>query len=396
MTARPRVLLYSHDTFGLGHLRRNLAIAQHLLSRRPRFEVALLTGSPVASSWPVPEGLQIHQMPPVVKIGAEQYACRDGVMTFPQVKAAREAVILETIVRFKPDAFLVDHAPAGMKGEILPALAFLRQRMRATQIVLGLRDILDAGETVRALWREQETYDVLKTFYDRILVYGSQHLFNVVAEYGLTHDLAGKLTYCGHIAHARTESAADPMAEPPYTLVTVGGGGDGYDVIQAYLRAIELVPTPWPTIIVSGPLMPAAQQNALVEAVAGRTDIEIIPVTTKMSQLIRNAELIVSMAGYNTTVEILAARKHAILVPRPAPRAEQRLRAAMLAKMGMVWAVAATDNVAQLAGLLNLAHHGVRPRRLGSNLIDLAGAERTGDVLADLLVNDPVLSAAAG
>ena len=67
-----RALLYSHDTFGLGHLRRNLAIAEHLLQRHSRFEVMLLSGSPVVESWPLPEHLQLSVMPPVVKVGAEQ------------------------------------------------------------------------------------------------------------------------------------------------------------------------------------------------------------------------------------------------------------------------------------------------------------------------------------
>jgi predicted glycosyltransferase len=372
-----------------------LAIAQHLLSRRSPFEVALLTGSPVAGSWPVPEGLRIRQMPPVIKVGPEQYACRDGLMTFHEVKAAREAVILETINQFEPDAFLVDHAPAGMKGEILPALALLRQRLPATQIVLGLRDILDDGETVRSLWREQGTYDLLRAYYDCILVYGSRHMFDVVAEYGLTHDLSNKLRYCGYVARARRAETAAPTEDRPYILVTVGGGGDGYDPIHSYLEAIELVSPPWQTIIVSGPLMPAEQQRALETRVARRPDITLIPVTTKMSQLMRNAELVVAMAGYNTSVEILAAEKPAILVPRPAPRAEQRLRARMLTKIGAVWSVSATDNIGELARLLHVARLGARPPRLGNHLVDLNGAARAGTALEELLAEDTLVSAAA-
>ncbi|MHB8322756.1 MAG: glycosyltransferase family protein, partial [Acidithiobacillus sp.] len=55
-----RVLLYSHDTFGLGHLRRNLAIVEHLMQRKPPFSGMLLTGSPMAGSWPMPIGLEVR------------------------------------------------------------------------------------------------------------------------------------------------------------------------------------------------------------------------------------------------------------------------------------------------------------------------------------------------
>src|SRR5262249_346201 len=189
---RPRALLFSHDTFGLGHLRRNLAIAEHLLARRPKFEVMLLSGSPVAGSWPMPPDLRLRLMPAVVKIGAEAYAALNGSSSFAEVKAQREATILETILDFRPDGFLVDHAPAGMKGEVLGALAFLRAEMPETRAVLGLRDILDDGATIRPLWQADGIYDLISDSYDRILVYGSPSLFDVVSEYRLPDKISSK------------------------------------------------------------------------------------------------------------------------------------------------------------------------------------------------------------
>src|SRR5215471_10338340 len=140
----PRVLLYSHDTYGLGHLRRNLAIAAHLLERDRPFSVTLLTGSPVADSWPMPQGLRVRPLPPVIKTGAEEYASRDNSKSFSEIKLHRESVILDALQEYRPDIFLVDHAPAGMKGELLPSLAFIRAQMPDVRVVLGLRDILDS------------------------------------------------------------------------------------------------------------------------------------------------------------------------------------------------------------------------------------------------------------
>ena len=386
-----RALLYSHDTFGLGHLSRNLAIAEHLLQRSHPFEVMLLSGSPVAESWPLPRDLQLSVMPPVVKVGAEQYAARNGASTFEEIKVQREAIIIDTIRDYSPDVLLVDHAPAGMKGELLRALALLCDEMPATKKILGLRDILDDGQTVRSLWQEQGIYDLIRDSYDQILVYGSPSLFDVVKEYDLCDEIAEKLRYCGHVARPwwteTIDCASSNMVSSVKTvLVTVGGGGDGYPIIDAYLRCLDrLELAPEQSIIVTGPLMTVDQQQKL-EAKARRDDIRITRSTTEMPALLNAADLIISMAGYNSTVEILAAQKPAILVPRAAPRSEQRLRAELLAGLGLVWVVRPEeDAAARLAELVNLALSGMRPSGLGFGSVDLGGTRRVGDALESLV-----------
>ncbi len=383
----PRALLYSHDTYGLGHLRRNLAIAEHLLQRPARFDVMLLSGSPVVQSWPLPPRLQISVMPPVVKVGAEQYVSRDGSLTLEEIREQREAIIIRTILDYRPDVFLVDHAPAGMKGELLSALALLRAEFPATRTILGLRDILDDGATVRALWEEQGTYELIRQSYDHVLVYGTPALFDVVKEYGIPSDIAAKLRYCGHVARRTTGSRRNRPATRKSVLVTVGGGGDGYPAIHAYLRALDLVTVvPAQSTIVSGPLMPAEQHEILESLASRRPGVYVTRSTTEMARLLAEVDLVVTMAGYNSTVEVLAARMPAILVPRAAPRAEQRLRAELLANLGLVWVVRPDeDAVVKLAELLDLALSGVRPAGLDRGLIELCGAERVGDVMNSLV-----------
>ena len=151
---RRRVFLYSHDTFGLGHLRRNLAIADALLVPRQSCDVLLLSGSPVIRSWALPDGLRVQPLPPVVKTGADRYAARGGSNPFGLVKGYREALILNAVMRERPDVIVVDHAPAGMKHELLPTLAAVRQEMPHTRVVLGLRDIIDSPDVVRRLWQD--------------------------------------------------------------------------------------------------------------------------------------------------------------------------------------------------------------------------------------------------
>ena len=389
----PRVLVYSHDTFGLGHLRRNLAIAAHLLRRSQPFSASLLTGSPVASSWPMPAGLEVKALPPVVKTGAEEYASRDSFFSFAKVKARREAVILEWVMRYRPDVFLVDHAPAGMKGELRKALAFIREEMPATQTVLGLRDIIDSPEAVRSLWREQNIYQLLETAYDQILVYGCRHLFDSVRAYDFPAAVVAKTRYCGYIAHndsnvqaANRLYVAPPALGRPVILVTAGGGGDGYALLSAYLRALDCIPHDVAqSIIVSGPLMAIEERRTLELAAVQRPDVRMIFFTTQLAELIRSADLVVAMAGYNTTVEILVAQKPAILVPRGAPRMEQRMRAKLMSNLGLAWAIQPEENlVTRLTELIQGALAGARPPRNCWNAVDLEGVHRVGNILDEL------------
>ncbi len=382
-----RILFYSHDTFGLGHLRRNLAIIEHLMQRNPPFSGMLLTGFPMVDSWPMPDGLEVRALPPVVKVGAEEYAARDLSSSFAAVKALRETAILDALVSYQPDALLVDHAPAGMKGELLPSLRFIRKEMPATRTVLGLRDVIDSPETVRQIWQAQGIYALLETEYDQILVYGSRHLFDVVDAYHLSPNVAAKVRYCGYVARTGAQDVPVARSEVPVVLVTVGGGGDGYALIEAYLEALHRIPPNTAhSIIVPGPLMPADQYQTLVELAAQRADIQIIPYTTELVALLHTADLVVAMGGYNTTAEILAARKPAILVPRSTPRMEQWLRATMLSQLGLVWVISPEEDlVHRLATLVPAAVAGARPPGNRWDTVDLGGVHRIGEALEEML-----------
>ena len=396
------VFLYSHDTFGLGHLRRNLAIAEELLNADGQFSVRLLTGSPVIDSWTLPRGLKVQPLPPVVKVAAETYAARAPGEPFGLVKGYREALILKLVLRHRPDVFLVDHAPAGMNGELLSTLALIRREMPGTRTILGLRDILDSPAIVRELWREQDIHTLLDRAYDDIFVYGSRRLFDVVNGYGMSPRVAERVRYCGYVVHAEDEGTAGGRVAPPpgavcwnaaraagrpVVLVTAGGGGDGFPMMEAYLRALQaLPPGGFHSVLVTGPLMAEEQAAALREAAAGRPDVELIERTTDLVPSLRAAALVVSMAGYNTSAELIAARKRAILVPRAAPRAEQRMRAALLSKLGLVLVAHQGPRLAEhLAALLPAALAAPPPHAEAWDSLDLHGAERVAEYLRSVV-----------
>ncbi|MHB8476187.1 MAG: glycosyltransferase family protein [Steroidobacteraceae bacterium] len=395
-----KVLLYSHDTFGLGHLRRNLAIAESLLRYPERFSVLLITGSPVIKQWKLPAGLHVQPLPPVVKTGAERYVSRESGEIFGLVKGYREALILKTVLRYRPDVFLVDHAPAGMNGELLSTLALIRREFPAMRTVLGLRDILDSHEIVKAVWQEQDIHGLLEQAYDDVFVYGSESLVDVARDYGLTGRIASRVHYCGYVVAAteppgrcsRQQSREvcwnrRHAGERPVILVTAGGGGDGFFLMEAYLRAHAQLATPgFYSVIVTGPLMPEEQKSSLRALAGGRTDVELVDHTTNLVPSLDAAHLIVAMAGYNTSAEIIAARRRAILVPRAAPRAEQRIRAQLLTRLGVVRSVEPGPHlVRDLARLLPAAVAEPPPSESAWAALDLNGARRVVENLLEVM-----------
>jgi predicted glycosyltransferase/glycosyltransferase involved in cell wall biosynthesis len=400
------VFLYSHDTFGLGHLRRNLAIAEQLLAPELGCEVWLLSGSPVLRNWDLPAGLWVQPLPPVVKVGAERYAARSGSNPFALVKGYREALLLNTVMRERPDVILVDHAPAGMKNELLPMLAAVRQEMPRTRVVLGLRDIIDSPDVVCKLWQDEEIYGLLEHAYDDILVYGSRALFDVADAYRLPPAIAAKLHYVGYVVRPASpvRDAGWPgmaAASGLRVLVTAGGGGDGCGMMSGYLAALAALPEhTTASLLVPGPLMPPDQAEALARMASGRQDVSILPFTTDLVKLLAQAELVVAMGGYNTTAEILAARKNAIIVPRAAPRAEQLMRAHLLERLGVVWVAEDGPGLAQrLTSLLPQVLTGAAATQPNWDAIDLNGARRTAETIVERApapVFAPTLASPAG
>jgi len=385
------IVLYSHDTYGLGHLRRNLAIAHGLLQRAPDLRVTMLTGSPLASEWVGSDRITVVQLPPAVKVGVEAYEPA-AVRSLSGLQAERAGLISSTLSRLRPDVFLVDHAPLGMKGELRLALDMAIEQLPATRLVLGLRDILDDGDTVRRIWTEQGIVDVLRRFYQRILVYGSRDLFDVEREYGLPADLRSKILFTGYIAKpwqferpASTPQAwTQAIAEGQYRyLVMGGGGGDAAEMYRAFFEAWPRIKSTCPgrALVVTGPLMDEATRASIQDA-AQLVGIDTMASSQNMLGLIAMADVVVAMAGYNTVVETVAARRRMVLCPRLLHRREQRIRADIIERLGLARVVYLDHAAAweQLGpAIIDAIEHPPSSERWDA--IDLGGVDRVVDEL---------------
>lgn len=386
-----RILYYAHDSFGLGHLRRTLAIA-HDMSREPGVESQLVvTGSPATASFPWPARTDFVKLPVITKDAQGAYTSRDLPLPLREACRLRGSLLLASGRHYAPDLLLVDHSPLGLGGEALPLLRFLKAHRPRCRIVLGLRDVIDEPEKVRRAWRAEGVYDAMSEIYDQILVYGDPSMVDVARAYGLPEQAARKLHYVGYL---RRQAAVDPEPWPAAPgrqriLVTAGGGGDAADFFRLTGDTLALLAAGRriSARIITGPFLPPVARMALDTIAAARPEIRVEPFCPDLVGAMNQADLVISMGGYNTACEILSVPSRALVLPRTSPRREQAIRAERLSQLGLVeTALPERTSPAQLAARISVLLDSGPGHR--EPLLPMDGLERTSAALRRLLVGD--------
>ena len=339
-----RLLVYSHDTFGLGNIRRMLAICGHLRDRDPDSSILMLTGSPMAHDFRQTQGLEYIKLPCLRRDPKGRLGARYLSLTVEKTLALRKKIILDAAAAFEPEVFLVDKTPGGLSGELEPALEHLRVHVPFAKNVLLLRDILDTPMATREMWKRNRYHEILERYYDRVLIAGLPEIFDAPAEYGFSSNARRIARFSGYIGREPGPQTSDEIrrrigAAPNDRIVTVttGGGEDGYAILDNCLRAMR--EPYWPktalTVMVTGPELDAAYKNALFAAARGMERVRMTEFSDDMMSLFGASDLVISMGGYNTTCEVLSLRKRAIVIPRTVPVEEQSIRAERMAKLGL-------------------------------------------------------------
>src|SRR5437879_3331898 len=195
-----RVAIYSQDGLGLGHLRRNTLIGHEVLEASENSNVLLLADSPVAPFFKLGDGMDHVKLPSIKKVAHGHWEAAGLRITEGDLRKFRASILRNTLMNYQPDLLLVDHMPGGARGEMVPALATLRTEMPECRIVLGLRDILDATEVITRVWENERAYEILRAYYDGILIYGDDRLFDTQAVYHLPVPPSG-VHYCGYVVN---------------------------------------------------------------------------------------------------------------------------------------------------------------------------------------------------
>ncbi|MBD2409390.1 glycosyltransferase [Nostoc calcicola FACHB-3891] len=347
-----RLMVYSHDGFGLGNIRRMLLICTHLLDSIEKLSILVVSGSPVLHSFRLPKRLDYIKLPCLNRGTSGEISVKYLGIEIDETVKLRSDLILSAIANFKPDVFLVDKKPYGIRNELKPAVEYLKAKLPETPLILILRDILDCPDAIIQEWQKYSYYEAIEKFYHRVLVVGTPEIFDIRQEYQLPSMVAQKVQFCGYIRQQLGRKSPNLIRselqlgkEEQLILITPGGGEDGYSLIDTYLSSLALLPTYYKlrSLIICGPEMPLEHQAALKQKAAAYPQVQISEFTDDLMSYIAAADAVVAMGGYNTTCEILSAGKPAVIVPRIKPSQEQCIRAEHLAILGVLAAIHPND-----------------------------------------------------
>ena len=389
-----RILMYSHDTFGLGHLRRCRAIAHALVERFKGLTVLIISGSQIAGAFGFKARVDFVKIPSVIKLYSGDYTSISDHIDIKDTLAMREGLIMETAILFDPDIFIVDKEPMGLRGEVEKTLIALQ--MKGCKTVLGLRDVLDSPELLEEEWGKKGVISKIASLYDDVWIYGPKDFWNPLQGLNVPKRIFDKTHYTGFLEREipTQESPHQHQLPDNYILVTAGGGGDGAALMSMVLAAREfdrnLI---YPLVLVPGPFMKTEQREEIHRRAAILPSITVIDFDNALETIMDGATAVVGMCGYNTFCEIISFDKPTLFVPRTKPRKEQLIRATRANELGLT-GVIDTDNAIdpeKMADALHALPHSPPPSkakwRIGINGLEVI-CDRVEQLLSQLPFGD--------
>jgi predicted glycosyltransferase len=386
-----RIALYSHDTMGLGHKRRNLLIAQTLGYSPLETDILIISGIQDGFNLPIPSRIDCLSLPALSKNTNGEYQARRLGLSLQEIIKLRSQIILTAIQNFQPDIFIVDNVPRGAVRELEPTLNYLRHQGK-THCILGLRDVLDEPASVKRDWQLMENEKAIQTYYDAVWVYGDPNIYDLAKEYNFHSTTIKKLHYIGYLDQRTRLKFIDSesiqafkslnLPEKKLALCLVGGGEDGANLAETFAQT--QLPPDMNGIILTGPFMPKNVQQKLQKLAAKRDNLQILKYLSEPTLLVNRAERVIAMGGYNTTCELLSFQKKSLIIPRIKPRKEQFVRAECLQSLGLVDMLHPQNLTSQtLTNWLNKETKKPQVR----NFVNLNGLNHISQLIEEILID---------
>jgi predicted glycosyltransferase len=373
-----KISFYCQHVLGVGHFFRSLEICRAL----SRHQVVLITGGPRPDA-ALPAHVTEARLPALEMdrefkgLRAASGADLDAIR---RMRRERLTALFETE---RPDLFLVELYPFGRKAfrfEIDPVLeAIAAGRLPRCGVVCSVRDILVEKETPEK--HEARAVGVLNRFFDAVLVHADPRLVRLEETFSRIQEIAIPLTYTGFItpmpaadARQRLRSALGLSPADRLIVASAGGGSVGMPLLEAAVRASRHLNRAGKSVlqVFTGPFLPVVDFERLKRAAGEGTTVARF--TPEFLSYLAAADLSVSMAGYNTTMNLLAARVPALVWPFAQNR-EQQLRSERLKALGALQLLRDADlEPLRLAALMaRMLERAERPEAG----VDLNGAQAT-------------------
>ena len=371
-----RIFYYVQHLLGIGHLARASHVAQAMV--RQGMEVTMVTGGAPVAGFPGP-GVRQVALPEIRAGDAGFSGLTDaaGVPVDDAFKARRRDLLLAAYNAARPDVVMIEAFPFGrrqVRFELIPLLEEIHRENPRPKVISSVRDILQERAKPG---RDQETLDLARRYFDRILVHGDPAFIRLGDTFPFADDLAEMTLYGGIVAAPLPPPSADRFD----IVVSAGGGAVGAALLNAAAGAIALLPASLTWCLIAGVNMPPADFAALNAAIPANASLTRF--RTDFGGLLRRATLSVSQAGYNTVCDTLQAGCRSLLVPFAAGgETEQTLRATRLRSLGLAHVLLEQDlSPATLAAAITASLAAPPPP---PNTLDLNGAAHAATLIATL------------
>ncbi len=375
-----RVLIFVQHLRGIGHLQRAATLARALAADGVQVDF-------VSGGMPVPEiglaGVTLHQLP-ALRSPDDSYTRlvdAEGRDATPALNASRRKALVGIFQATRPDAVMVEMFPFGrsqIKAEMVALVEAARAAAPRPLVISSVRDIIAAK---REASRYDEMADQVAAWFDAVLIHGDPAVIPFEESFPAARRIRQWIHYTGYVLSGPAATPA-PDSGPREVLVSAGGGAHGAKLMKAAIAArangmlsTAIAGAPWR--LLTGPNIPP-RQAAELERLAG-DGIVIERMRRDFRNLLAHARVSVSLCGYNTAMEVIAARVPAVMVPFGSGRQnEQRRRAGALARIGLAEQVSEADlDGHSLAAAINAAVDRQPGPGGAMPAIDMSGAETT-------------------
>ncbi|MGE0886331.1 MAG: glycosyltransferase family protein [Blastocatellales bacterium] len=392
MTGKSKLMFYCQHVLGMGHFIRSMEIVRGLAD----FDIYFLNGGEIVPGFDPPPSIEIINLPPI-KSDAEFSGLHaaDAAQSLDEIKAIRKRLILSEYERIKPDVVVIELFPFGRKKfdfELMPLLERCRADNRV-KVACSLRDILVSKRDQRKF--EERVCRTANQYFDLLLIHSDKRFQRLEESFSMAGELECQVCYTGFVAQTAAETG--PAKNDEWTiagdekriLVSIGGGRVGSELIECAIETSRLLKErlPHQMLAFAGPYMPDDEFQRLQGKLAAESRFELRRYTTEFASYLSRADLSISMAGYNTCMNIIAAGARAVVYPFTGNgNDEQTLRAMKLNKLGLVNVIHADElNPANLAEKIFMTIGKPKP---SPAQLDLNGVRKTAEALKALVDKD--------
>lgn len=386
---RPKALFYVQHLLGIGHLKRAATLARAM--EKAGFVVTIVSGGKAVPGLNIGSSDFVQLAP--MRSADEHFSVMlddDDAPIDESYRLQRRDRLLTTVDQLKPDLILTELFPFGrrhLRSEIIPMLDASRKHSPRPVTVCSVRDILVTPSKPE---RGPEMVATVKKYYDKVLVHGDPGLVPFERTFPLAAEIADRLSYTGYIVDPPAVSSSDRDSGRNEVIVSAGGGALSEPLLTAAISAranTRLKGAVWR--LLAGPSLSPEAFDRLRHLAGNGVIVE--RARADFTTLLANCALSVSQGGYNTVMDVLAAKVRAVIAPYAGGKeTEQTLRASLLRDRGAIQVVWEHElSPTRLANAVDAALEGPRPDSAG---IKTDGAIVSSQILAGMAGIESVAS----